>query len=326
MTTKAQKAKQVPRKKAQHGAAAAASSRDYTLASITTGSAYNQMQVKLFHGSGWPGDYTAFAAVEPHLAAYASGDGRIDFYTTPPAGSGFGKPAGTAGAAAGFDLVVPVTIGKAALLAGYTAASGAMTFYALSGTSIAALTQSGPAFPKDLTTIVPFRSWGGSPFTADGASYLLCYTRVSGTVGIYALTVSGKKVGVTLVWSPSKPWATGWTRFGLFQFGTENFFIKTNEVHKTVFIDHIMDVADKTQGTHPAAEHLPLPLNLTAIATFTLAGDPCFATYLASSGAVTFNRFLGDLSGWTPGAKATAVTGGTTAAALPGSIATVLFY
>ena len=50
-----------------------------------------------------------------------------------------------------------------------------------------------------------------------------------------------------------------WTRFAFFQFGGENFFIKTNLAHKKVNIDHFMD--DANEGSHPVL-NTPAPTDM----------------------------------------------------------------
>ena len=310
-------------------AGATTPTRGYTLCSVGAGSAYNQMQAAVFTASqenGLPAGYTAFLplAGAGAVAAYNSTTGDADVYAVPAAGQGFGASSGSQSPGAGFDALLPFTLGGQPMALGYSSSSGTVQFFGVSGTTLTA--RNTFAAGSGMTTVLPFLDWDGS--TA-GGTYLLCYDMNSGAVAIYQLTASGGGVQATKAWSPSEPWAEGWTRFGLFQYGPENFFIKTNVKYGTVFIDHIMD--EPSQGTHPAQEHLPLPLDLTAVATFTLLGDPCFATYLANSGAATFNRFRGDLTGWTEGAQATAVTGGSLAVSLPsassgGSAATLLFY
>lgn len=297
--------------------------KGYTLCAVSPGSAYNQMQATVYTAGtsdGLPDGYTAFVPVvsggTASVAAYDSATGQVDVYALPTPGQGFGSATGSQTLAAGWDMLLPFTLGDQGMVLGYAAGSGTFQFYSLSGATFQAqntFTGTSPA-TTSLTTVVPFLDWDGS---TPGGSYLLCYDMNTGQVAIYQLTAGENgAVEVGLTWQPDELWATGWTRFGPFQFGPENFFIKTNVDYNTVYIDHIMDSA--SLGTHPAAKGLPLPLDLTAVTPFTLLTDPCFATYLASSGAVTLNRFQGNLQGWFEGAQATAISGAGTATFLPG--------
>ncbi len=103
------------------------------------------------------------------------------------------------------------------------------------------------------------------------------------------------------------PWAPGWTRFAFFQFGGENFFLKTNVGNSkklNVNIDHVLDTL--SAGTAEVGTQLTLAdaLELNNVEPFTLgAGDPYFATYISKSGTLTLNRFHSDCLGWTTVAK-----------------------
>src|SRR6185295_18798465 len=244
--------------------------KPYTLCAVSPGSAYNQMQTALYSastGDGLPDDYTAFVPIASggsgeagSVAAYASGTGRLDIYAVPGPGQGFAAPIGSQTHASGWDLLLPFSLGSQAMALGYSAASGTFEFYGLSGVTFKArnhFTGSSPG-TAGFTTVLPFLDWDGS--TPSG-SYMLCYDSNTGQAAIYQLSAGESgKVEVALVWQPSELWAEGWERFGLFQLGPENFFLKTNVVHDTVYIDHVMDEA--SLGTHPAAKGLPLPLDL----------------------------------------------------------------
>lgn len=296
-------------------------SKRYALCSISAGAKYNAMKAKLYMPriGGLPNDYTAFCPFAGHLAAYAAKSGRLDVYANPAPGKGFGKPVATQTIATGLAFLQPFQLGtvrkpQTQMAVGYDSTSGVLQFYAIDGTSFDAK-NTYKSFPA-LTTLLPYLSWDGS--------YLLCYDMTNGHVTTYSLAAgTGGDVTVTAVWKPTKPWAKGWTRFGPFRFGPENFFIKTNIDAKHTYIDHLMD--DAGEGSHPAAENLPLPLNLAAVATFTLDSDPCFATY-APSGAVELNRFRGDVQGWFTGAKTKVMRGARFAVALESETPVVLFY
>jgi hypothetical protein len=306
--------------------------KGYTLCAVAPGPAYNQMTADVFTAgsdNGLPDGYTAFCplAGQTSVAAYASATGQADVYAVPAAGQGFAAPAGSQQLTAGFDVLQPFTLGDQPMAVGYAAATGTFQFYSVSGGTFQALSTFSGTSPTTtgFTTVFTFLDWDeGKPV----GTYLLGYEMDTGKVAIYHLSAGTGTAGsldVSMVWQPAKPWAEGWTRFGVFQFGPENFFIKTNINYGKVFIDHIMD--DPGEGTHPAVTDLPLPQDLTAVATFTLLADPCLATYLASSGEITLNRFQGSLAGWYPGAQATGVTGASQAVSLTGGAApTLLFY
>jgi hypothetical protein len=97
----------------------------------------------------------------------------------------------------------------------------------------------------------------------------------------------------------SHQWAKGWTRFAFFQFGGENFFLKTNTWKPNVNIDHVLD--NISSGTAEVATKLDLQdaQDLHRVEPFTREnGDPYFITY-KGDGTVTFNRFWSDCLGWT---------------------------
>jgi hypothetical protein len=97
------------------------------------------------------------------------------------------------------------------------------------------------------------------------------------------------------VWSHY--WAKGWTRFAFFQYGGENFFLKTNAVKPNVIIDHILDDLSGTVsvGTHldlRAAQRLDFVRSLDPPDL-----GPHFVTY-EKTGETTVNRIRSDCLGW----------------------------
>jgi hypothetical protein len=147
---------------------------------------------------------------------------------------------------------------------------------------------------------------------------VLGYSMKTGYVAIYTASVTpvsatpGTPPLLMLpVWA--HPWAPGWTRFAFFQFGGENFFLKTNVADPAklnVNIDHIFDTL--SAGTVEVGSHLPLAdaLDLSNVEPFTLGdGDPYFVAYISKSGSATLSRFHSDGLGWTPVAKFNAQAG-----------------
>jgi hypothetical protein len=292
--------------------------KNATLTLVTAGAKYNQMKTKTFEAT-LPADYTSFCAIDGYLLAYASASGRLDAYANPSKGK-LGAPSASQTIDTGFTALASFALGAAAgktnvpMVLAYDAATGAMQFFTISGDELHA--QNTAHVSKNCTTILPFLTWSGS--------YVLCYDTKTGGVGTWQLSASGGgNVGIKQVWDPAKNWAAGWTRFGPFQFGHENFFIKTNSIHHNSYIDHLLD--DASLGSHPDHENVPLDPNLTAVATFALGGDPCFATYQAKNGGTTFNRFTGALD-WVEGARGEAVKKGSVAVALSTAEPMVLFY
>ncbi|HEY0370650.1 MAG TPA: hypothetical protein VGD79_01535 [Thermoanaerobaculia bacterium] len=292
--------------------------KNATLTLVTPGTKYNQMKTKSFDAT-LPADYTSFCAVAGHLLAYASASGRLDVYANPAKGT-LGAPVHSQTIGTGFSVLAAFALGTAAgttnvqMVLAYDASTGAMQFFTISGNALHA--QNTAKGPKTCTTMLPFLTWNGS--------YVLGYDAATGSVGTYQLTASGgSNVSVKQVWNPPKKWAAGWTRFGPFQFGHENFFIKTNAIHHNTYVDHLLD--DASLGSHPDHPDVPLDPNLTAVATFVLGGDPCFATYQAKNGKTTFNRFTGALL-WVEGATDAAVKKGTAAVALSTPEPMLLFY
>jgi hypothetical protein len=105
-------------------------------------------------------------------------------------------------------------------------------------------------------------------------------------------------------------WAQGWTRFAFFQFGGENFFLKTNTWKPNVNIDHVLD--DLAAGTAEVGSYLTLAnaQRLDIVQPFSLGhGDPYFVSYMRSNGQLTLNRFHSDCLGWTTVASLTSKVG-----------------
>jgi hypothetical protein len=99
------------------------------------------------------------------------------------------------------------------------------------------------------------------------------------------------------VWSHQ--WAKGWTRFAFFQFGGENFFLKTNTVKPNVNIDHVVD--GLAGGTVEVATNMNLPdaQQVDIVRSMTVGhGDPYFVAY-KKNGTAALYRFYSDCQGWT---------------------------
>jgi hypothetical protein len=139
-------------------------------------------------------------------------------------------------------------------------------------------------------------------FTTFGQLAILGYNFDDGHVAIFRLSVrTTSPPGVPPLWlTPvwSHYWAKGWTRFAFFQFGGENFFLKTNVLRPNVNIDHVLD---DLSGTVPVGSHLDLHAadRLDIVHPLDLAGEgPHFVTY-QKTGETTVNRIRSDCLGWT---------------------------
>lgn len=132
----------------------------------------------------------------------------------------------------------------------------------------------------------------------------ISHSHAKPVIGITPTSPAPGQIPLVMLPIWSHPWAPGWTRFAFFQFGGENFFLKTNIGNpkntkvKNVNIDHVLDNIS-TGTVEVVAMSLPDYNNLTNVEPFTMgSGDPYFVTYLSKSGAVTLNRFHGDCLGW----------------------------
>ncbi len=192
-----------------------------------------------------------------------------------------------------FDSMSPFLLANQPHILAYNAESGKFKFFQIEqDVTLSLLYTYLKTYGDDATTGYTTVQ----PFSYRGSVYYLCYDFDTGKVTVYQLSVpAAKPLKTEHVYLHQ--WAEGWTRFAFFQFGGENFFLKTNVKYINVNIDHIVD--DPSQGSHPVGTHLDLPQNLDAVAAFSMkGGDPYFITY-KKDGETTFNRVQGDCLGWT---------------------------
>lgn len=192
-----------------------------------------------------------------------------------------------------FDILNPLLLANQPHILAYNAKSGKFEFFRIEqDLTLSLLYTYSKTYGDDATTGYTTVQ----PFSYRGPVYYLCYNFDTGRVAVYELSVpETKPLKTTNVYLHQ--WAQGWTRFAFFEFGGENFFLKTNTKYLDVNIDHIVD--DPSQGSHPVGTHLNLPQDLDAVAAFSMdGGDPYFVTY-KKSGETTFNRIHGDCLGWT---------------------------
>lgn len=249
-----------------------------------------------------------------YVIAYSKSVAACDVYLFAP-GAEWLKPSGIQMiVGVGKDILNAFTLGNAPYLCTYTAQDGVFTTYGVRDD----LSLSKPyvfyrshelAISKGFSTI--------KFFTQLGQVVFLGYNQTNGYVATYTASVTpvspipGELPLVMLpIWS--HPWAPGWVRFAFFQFGGENFFLKTNignPKNINVNIDHVMDVL--TAGTAEVGTQLNLvkAADLTHIEPLTLDGDPYFAAYLSGTGELTLYRFHSDCRGWTAVASYNAPAG-----------------
>jgi hypothetical protein len=129
--------------------------------------------------------------------------------------------------------------------------------------------------------------------------FMFAYNTRTGRMIIFQISIPpiGPAVYTVPYLLATPSWAPGWVRFACFQWGGENFFLKTNIDEHAVNIDHIFD--EPLDGTHPVGDNLPLDQTLTTVAPFVHDFALYFLTFQAKTGAITFNRFHSDALGWT---------------------------
>ncbi len=190
-----------------------------------------------------------------------------------------------------YDIVASFYVGGKPHFLAYNRDMGKIDFYKVAGDlSLAHVYSYERTYGNTtlgFTTVVPY--------DYRGDMFFLAYNADTGQAAVYQLAVTSETaLHVKEVWR--KSWAAGWTGFAFFKMGGENFFLKTNTRYNNVNIDHMVDNA--AEGSHPVGTHLPLSLDVDAVAAFEFNHFPCFLTY-RDTGKTTFNRFHGDCRGWT---------------------------
>jgi len=151
------------------------------------------------------------------------------------------------------------------------------------------------------------------PITYLNKVYYATYGFDTGAVDLFSISVTAASAGgappldTENVWSWT--WAKGWTRFAFFQFGGENFFLKTNTLVPNVNIDHLDNNPNSRSDEVGTQLNLEDAQKLDIVRAFYQAGGaPYFLTYM-KSGKTTFNRVHGDCLDWTTEARLAAVEG-----------------
>ncbi len=234
-----------------------------------------------------------------HLLAYDGASGGLDVFQLLDSAPWLTKPSLATRIDSGFDIIEPFVMGNQHHLMCYDSRAGAFQFLALTdGFSLSKPYRYSrdrePGATPGFTTL--------KAFVAFGQLGILGYSFDDGHVAIFRLSVrtTSSAAGVPpLSLSPvwSHYWAKGWTRFAFFQFGGENFFLKTNVLKPNVNIDHVLD---DLSGTVPVGSHLDLQAaeRLDIVRSLDLIEGPHFITY-QKTGEATLNRIRGDCLGWT---------------------------
>ncbi len=236
-------------------------------------------------------DFCAFRAYDCNLLVTTAPDRKqVDVYRMLPDGSGVKKVGGLA-VNIGYEKVCCFSVGGIPHIVCYESASGVFDFYRVDADfkleHIYSYSKTYGQISTGFTTI--------DAYQYKGEMLLLGYNTNSGDVKIYQLEVpADEPLSLSCVWS--KAWSPGWVRFTFFSMGSENFFLKSNIKHSTVYIDHLND--DPSSGSSPVGRNLPLPIDLDIVRAFQLNGCIHFLAY-RKSGSTALNRLHSDCKGWT---------------------------
>ena len=115
-------------------------------------------------------------------------------------------------------------------------------------------------------------------------------------------------LSLTQVWSDV--WAKTWGHFTFFEFGGENFFLKINQQHGKVNIDHFMD--DPDEGSHPVLSQDAgnALLNSAVLAGFQGPEGQAYFVNYQYNGSLTINSIYPNCLGWWTLHTSTVASGG----------------
>lgn len=140
-------------------------------------------------------------------------------------------------------------------------------------------------------------------------SFIVAYNGTTGDCTKYQVTLPPYNgLSVLETWSDS--WAKTWGHFNFFQFGGENFFLKANQTHEKVNIDHFMD--DPDEGSHPVLSQPASSAMLNAQAISIFQGNEGQAYFLVyeSNGSLSLNSIYPNCLGWWELTTTTATSSG----------------
>jgi hypothetical protein len=250
-------------------------------------------------GAGYTSLFPMVVGDRAHLLAYDKTRGGLDVFQLLDSTPWLSKLSLTSKIDSGFDVIEPFVIGNQHHLMCYDSKAGAFEFLGL--TDEFSLSKPYRYFrDREPSATLGFTTL--KAFVAFGQLGILGYNFDDGHVVMFRLSVRTTSptgvppLSLNPVWSHY--WAKGWTRFAFFQFGGENFFLKTNVLKPNVNIDHVLD---DLSGTVPVGSHLNLEAaeRLGIVRSLDLSDEgPHFITY-QKTGETTLNRIRSDCLGWT---------------------------
>ena len=187
------------------------------------------------------------------------------------------------------DCLEAFTLGGNVYFSAYSTDSGNIEFYALQTDFSLTPAYAGGGINSGYTVVKPLQY--------RGAVFFLAYNSAKGAVSKYQITEIKSTISISQTWSDR--WAEQWMRFAFFQFGGENFFIKTNMHYKKVNIDHLMD--DLNEGSHPVLDEIAPSYMKEAIdvKTFSDKYGNAFFAVAQSDGDISVNQVHPNCLGWT---------------------------
>ena len=200
-----------------------------------------------------------------------------------------------------WDLVRSLTFGGASYLLLYQQKNGSLTICRIRADHTL-------EFVSEYSRTYGAKTTGFSTlgvYAHRGLVYVLGCSVDDGHAGIYQV-IATEEIPATLTWQWNHQWAKGWTRFAFYNWGGENYFLKTNVAYKNVNIDHICD--DASKGTHEVGSRLPLPLDLDFVEPLYVDHSPFFVAGRVT-GELTFHRFHASGQGWSKEGEFVAIPG-----------------
>ena len=248
--------------------------------------------------AGYSSLFTMVLRDQVHLLAYDKNRGGLDAFQLLESAPWLSRLPVEIRLRPGFDIVEPFVMGNLPYLMCYSSKDGNFELLGIGD----GLSLSKPyRYSRDREPGVTRGFTMVKPVTSRARLGLMGYNFDDGHVAIYTVSVRTTSppgvppLSLTPFWSHY--WSPGWTRFAFFQFGGENFFLKTNVLKHKVNIDHVLDdfAGNNEVGAYldlHRAEHLDIVSSLD-----TPNAGPHFVTY-EKTGEMTVNRIRSDCMGW----------------------------
>lgn len=195
---------------------------------------------------------------------------------------------GTAPVKEALDTMDVFYLGNQAYLATYSTSGSYLNMYRIN---------------DDFTLTSIHNQYVGSGFTMmhilpyRDTSCAVLYNGTTGDCVKYQISVPPYDgLSLTQVWSDS--WAKTWGHFTFFRFGGENFFLKINQQHEKINIDHFMD--DPDEGSHPVLSKNACNTLLNASVITGFQGDQGQAYFVVcqNNGSISLNSIYPNCLGW----------------------------